>query len=345
MELEGRERPRLALVLGGGGSKGALQVGLYRAMCEVGLRPELVVGASVGAVNGAFIAAGVGPRALARGWSGLARRDLFAYNWRVLWRGLRARGLFSAAPLRRLLSGGVPARRFDELQLPFAVVTTHLASGEPRVWDSGDLLEAVVASCSIPGLLPPVEGDDGALHVDGSLADNLPIELALRRGATHVVAMNCRTCDRCRRESPRLADVIGQAFSIAADCSLRRMADRFEDDGRVLLLQPDLGEYINALDFSHGERLVEAGYACALPRLEAWARGPLAAREDGRIRRSASAVPEAPPGEGTAEAALRLPGRAAAPPAPTGPTGAATRGSAHAERGSGRASSEPEATR
>lgn len=270
VEIEGQKPRRMALVLGGGGSKGALQVGLYRAMCEVGLRPDLVVGASVGAVNGASIAAGVGPRALARGWSSLTRGDLFTYNWRVLWRGLRARGLLSAGPLRRLLGDGFPARRFDELDLTFAVVTTHLASGEPCVWDAGDLLEAVVASCSIPGLLAPVEGRDGALHVDGSLADNMPIRLALRRGATHVVAMNCRTCDRCRRESPRLTDVIGQAFSIAADCSLRRMADDFEDDERVLLLQPDLGEYINALDFSHADRLMEAGHACALPRLRTW---------------------------------------------------------------------------
>lgn len=284
MEANG-ESGRLALVLGGGGSKGALQVGLYRAMRELGLRPDLVVGASVGAVNGAFVAAGVGPGALAQGWASLSRDDLFSYNWRELWKGLGARSLFSAAPLRRLLAGGIPARRLEDLEVPLAVVTTHLAAGDACVWDAGDLLEAVVASCAIPGLLPPVEGPDGELHVDGSLADNLPIEIALRRGATHVVAMNCRTCDRCRRDSPSLTDVIGQAFSIAADCSLRWMADRFEDRDRVLLLQPELGEHINALDFSHGERLVEAGYQDALPRLREWVGTLEAGRPASRLRR------------------------------------------------------------
>ncbi|MFQ5679624.1 MAG: patatin-like phospholipase family protein [Gemmatimonadota bacterium] len=260
---------KLALVLGGGGSKGALQVGLYRALCELGLRPDLIIGASVGAVNGAFMAAGVGPRALAGGWATLSRQDLFSYNWRVLWKGLSASSLFSPARLRRLLER-LPARDFEDLTTPLAVVTTHLTAGEPCIWERGDLVEAVVASCSVPGLLPPVEGHDRVLHVDGSLANNVPIEVAFARGATHVVAMNCRTCDRCRRNSARLTDVIGQAFSIAADCKLREMADSYATRREVLLLQPDLGVHINALDFSQGRKLVQAGYACALPELRRW---------------------------------------------------------------------------
>lgn len=267
---EERGANRLALVLGGGGSKGALQVGLHRALCELDLRPDLIVGASVGAVNGAFIAAGVGPRALAAGWARLSRNDLFAYNWSILWRGLSATSVFSARPLRALLGDSLPASRFAELQVPLALVTTHLGTGEPCVWDRGDLVEAIVASTSIPGLLPPVEGHDGIRHIDGSLADNIPVEIAFERGATHVVAMNCRTCDRCRRESVRLADVLGQAFSIAADCTLRRMAEAYAERDDVLLLQPDLGEHINALDFSHGARLAEAGYRSSLPRLRDW---------------------------------------------------------------------------
>lgn len=265
------QEKKLALVLGGGGSKGALQVGLYRALCEIGLRPDLIVGSSVGAVNGAYIAAGVGPRALARGWAGLARKDLFSYNWSILWKGLSASSVFSPAPLRGVLSRHLPFRRFDELTVPLSVVTTHLSAGEPCIWERGDVVEAVVASCSVPGLLPPVLGPDGVLHVDGSLADNVPIEVAFERGATHVVAMNCRTCDRCPRNSVRLADVLGQAFSIAADCRLRQMAESYANNKEVLLLQPDLGEHINAMDFSHGQRLVKAGYDCALPELRRWA--------------------------------------------------------------------------
>lgn len=262
---------RLALVLGGGGSKGALQAGLYLAMWRLGLRPDLVVGASVGAVNGAFIASGARPRALARAWRELSRDDLFSYNWQLLWKGLSAPSLFSAARLRRDLRDRLPVRSFSELEVPLALVTTHLGAGEACVWERGDLVEGVLASSSIPGLLPPVRGHDGVLHVDGSLADNMPIELAFQRGATHVVAMNCRTCDRCERRSVRLSDVIGQAFSIAADCKLRQMAESYAERPEVLLIVPELGEHINALDFSHGARLVEAGYRCSLGPLREWA--------------------------------------------------------------------------
>ncbi|MFQ5690154.1 MAG: patatin-like phospholipase family protein [Gemmatimonadota bacterium] len=264
------EKPRLALVLGGGGSKGALQVGLFQAMCQLGLRPDLIVGASVGAINGAFMATGVGPKILAQGWSALRREDLFSFNWRLLWRGASAQSILSARPLRELLERSLPKARFEALPVPLALVTTHLSTGEACVWERGDLIDAIIASSAIPGLLPPVEGHDGVRHVDGSLADNVPIEVALERGATHAIVMNCRTCDRCRRESVGLTDILGQAFSIAADCKLRGLESHGNHGEEVLLLQPEMGEHIRALDFSQGKRLVRAGYEHSLPRLRAW---------------------------------------------------------------------------
>ena len=263
----------VALVLGGGGSKGALQVGLWRAMCELGIRPRFVVGASVGAVNGAYIAAGVGPRSLADSWSRLRRSDLFSFNWRLLWRAGQARSLLSARPLRNLLDRTLGARTFDGLDLPLHVVTTHLGAGEACVWSRGPLFPALQASVAIPGLLPPIHGDDGAWHLDGSLGDNVPIEVARRLGAGRVIAMNCRTCDRCETEDPGLTEVLGRAFGIAADCKLRSRSAAWADTPGVLLLQPDLGEHVQALDFSRGRELVEAGYEHALPRLRAWLEG------------------------------------------------------------------------
>jgi len=261
---------RLALVLGGGGSKGALQAGLYLAMERLGVRPDLVVGASVGAVNGAFIAAGVDARTLARGWCGLARTDLFGFHWPLLWEWGRASSLLSARPLATLLESRLVARRFEDLEIPLALVTTHLTAGESCVWERGDLVRAVLASSAIPGLLPPVRGHDGVLHVDGSLTDNVPLELAEERGATHVISMNPRACDRCDRPARSLVDILGHAFAVASDCKLRNLRRDVVADERHLLLQPQLGEYVRAMDFSHGRRLVREGYRYALPRLRAW---------------------------------------------------------------------------
>lgn len=271
---------RTALVLSGGGSKGALQAGLYRALCELGIEPDLVVGASVGALNGALIAGGLGPRSLARGWAGLTRSDLFGFNWALLWKGLRASSLFSGERFRRFLEDRLPVRRFGDLHVPLHVVSTHLSLGRACRLSEGDLVEAVHASCAVPGLLPPVPVHGDVPHLDGSLGDNLPVAVARDLGADRVIAMNCRTCGRCEPGRVGLAEVLGRAFSIAADCTLRRMSEEYRSDPDVLLLQPDIGEHIYALDFSHGERLAEAGYEYALPRLREWAAG----RPGGAVR-------------------------------------------------------------
>ncbi len=260
----------LALVLGGGGSKGALQVGCWRAMRELGLRPDLIVGASVGALNGALIAAGRPVDQMVEGWRELQRGDLFAFNWSLLWKGLRAESLFSGARYRDFLERTLPDARLKELEIPLHVVTTHLSAGEACVWSEGPLIGAVRASTAIPGLLPPVPGHGGVPHIDGSLGDNLPVEVARRLGATRVVAVNCRTCDRCGDPATSIGDVMGRAFGIAADCTMRRKEAALEESESMLLLQPDLGEHVYALDFSQGERLVDAAYGYARSRLERW---------------------------------------------------------------------------
>lgn len=264
------DRSSLALVLSGGGSKGALQVGLYRALCELDVRPDFIVGASVGALNGALIAAGVGPRTAAEGWATTSRSDLFRVNWSIAWKGMSTRGLFSAGRFRAFLEERIPAATFEELEIPLHVVSTHLASGQACRLSEGDLREAIHASCAVPGLLPPVALHGGVPHVDGSLGDNLPVAVARKLGAGRVLAMNCRTCDRCQIVDPDLPETMGRAFGIAADCTLRRMRERYRDDPDVLLLQPDLGERIQALDFSQGARLAEEGYRWALPRARSW---------------------------------------------------------------------------
>lgn len=266
------DRP-LALVLSGGGSKGALQAGLHRALCELGVEPDFIVGASVGALNGAFIAGGVGPRRLAQGWEELSRRDLFGFNWSLLWKGLRAPSLFSGERLRSFLHDRLPVQRFGELRIPLHAVSTHLSLGRACRLHRGELVPALLASCSVPGLLPPVPLHDGVLHVDGSLGDNLPVEFARELGAESILALNCRTCDQCEVRDVSLPQALGRAFGIAADCTLRRTAHRFRDADDVFLLEPELGEQIYALDFSGTGRLVDAGYEYALPRLERWLQG------------------------------------------------------------------------
>jgi NTE family protein len=175
-----------AFVLGGGGLLGAHEVGMLRALSESGIRPDLVVGTSIGAVNGAFIAAdpdGAAGR-LTDLWQGESLGMVFSET--VLGRAVRlARSgthLHAIEPLRRLLAETLRIEDFADLELPFHCVAASIEHATAHWFSSGPVVSAVMASCAIPGLLPPVE-IDGAHYFDGGLVDSIPVGRAVALGA------------------------------------------------------------------------------------------------------------------------------------------------------------------
>jgi NTE family protein len=181
-----------AFVLGGGGLLGAHEVGMLRALSESGIRPDLVVGTSIGAVNGAFIAAdpeGAAER-LADLWQGESLGMVFSET--VLARAVRlARSgthLHAIEPLRRLLAETLRIEDFADLELPFHCVAASIEHATAHWFSSGPVVSAVMASCAIPGLLPPVE-IDGAHYFDGGLVDSIPVGRAVALGAGTVYVL------------------------------------------------------------------------------------------------------------------------------------------------------------
>jgi NTE family protein len=263
------------LVLCGGGSRGAIEVGFARALWEAGVRFDGIVGSSVGALNGAFLASGGHPDELAEIWRSLHFHDIFRFNWRILLRGFREASVFTVGPrIRRLLSRHA-GQRFEDLALPFVVVATDLATGEPVAITAGPLLPAVTASIAIPGLLPPVTW--GGRHlVDGSLSANLPVAEAVRRGATEIWAMRCACCAEARRRFDGLPDILAQLFGFAVDRTAHREAQALQ--GLIAhIWSPDAALHVTALDFSHSGRLIEEAYRFTRDRLgELAAAGPTA---------------------------------------------------------------------
>lgn len=272
IQVKGASAPHIALVLSGGGAKGAMEVGFYRALRELRVPIHRVVGTSVGAINGAFIAAGVPPRRLESGWARLRRRDLFALRWSLLWRGLRAESLYTDRRLRKLLETHLPVRTFAELRVPLTVVATDLDESRPTLIESGPLVEALLASAAVPGILPPVTLADGRRCIDGALTNNVPIDVAYAKGATAVFAIVCRSCERCATERRGLTSILGQAFSIAVDCKSRLEAARLAEYDNLCVVEEDLGMDVPSLDFGYGRELIPRAYALTKPRLEEWLR-------------------------------------------------------------------------
>jgi predicted acylesterase/phospholipase RssA len=180
-------------VLSGGGNLGALQVGMMYALVESGLTPGMIVGTSVGAINGAFLSGRLdlpGIAEIARLWSSLRRRDVFGVDFGAIVGGIRGRPrhLFDSSSIRRILDSFLTFRRLEDAPIPLTVIATELHTGEAVALNSGDATMALLASSAVPRLLPPVE-IDGRLLVDGAGAADIPIRQAVSLGAREIYVL------------------------------------------------------------------------------------------------------------------------------------------------------------
>jgi NTE family protein len=208
----------VAFVLGGGGILGATQVGMLRALIEAGVRPDVVVGTSVGAVNGALIASDPTPSAigtLTRLWTSMSRSEVFSGNLVTRARTLAQHGthLHSNASLRRLLGASLP-QRFDQLPVPFQCVAAAVERASAHWFTGGPLVEAVLASCAAPGLLPPAR-IGGEHYLDGGLVHSIPVGRAVALGARTVYVLQVGRVERPLRPPRRPWEVGLLAFEIA----------------------------------------------------------------------------------------------------------------------------------
>jgi len=189
-----------AFVLGGGGLLGAAEVGMLQALTDAGVRPELVLGSSVGAVNGAFIAGDPGVAAVERLtelWSALGNADVFSSSMLGQLRTLaRSRThLHSSDRLRALIDAHAPGILIEDLTIPFQCVAASIERARGHWFDSGPLADAVLASCAVPGLLPAVE-IDGEHYLDGGLVDSLPLGRAVSLGARTIYVLHVGRIER-----------------------------------------------------------------------------------------------------------------------------------------------------
>ena len=213
-------RPALtAFVLGGGGVLGATQVGMVRALAEHEVRPDLVLGTSIGAVNGCFVAADptvAGAERLAEVWEAVVREGVFLENpVRQAARVAKYRThVLSNAPLRHVIDEYLPVDRFEELEVAFQCVAARIEDAGGQWFDSGELVWPVVASCSVPGLFPPVE-IEGRHYLDGGLVHSIPVGRALALGATRIVVLQVGRVEQPLTPPTKPWEVGTVAFEIA----------------------------------------------------------------------------------------------------------------------------------
>ncbi len=209
-----------AFVLGGGGVLGAAEVGQLRALVEAGIEPDLVLGTSVGALNGAVLAAHPGPDVVDRLvglWeSAAAGKEVYGDGAikqvsRAVRTGTR---LYSSAPLRRRLVEELGELTFDELPVPFQCCASSIERAAEHWFTSGPVVDAVVASAAVPGLLGPAKVD-GEHYLDGGIVNSIPVGRAVDCGASRIFVLHVGRIERGLRPPRRPWEVARVSFEIA----------------------------------------------------------------------------------------------------------------------------------
>lgn len=253
-------RPKIAFVMSGGGSLGALQAGQLLAVFEAGITPDLVIGVSAGALNGAAIAHKSTTdmaEQLSTIWRGLRRNDVFlGSRHERAWHLLRHHPhLYRADGLVDLVTRFLPLDDLTQLSTQFEAGTVNLDDARVDFHSAGDPRSVLVASASLPGVFPPVV-INGSRHVDGGIAVNLPIQRARDLGATLIFAFDCRA--GTKHHLPADLSALGVLTSSIAVA--REILTPSHDDPDVIRLPAPDTHGIGMYDFSHGACLAHEGH-------------------------------------------------------------------------------------
>jgi NTE family protein len=263
----------IAFVLSGGGNRGPLEVGALRALLEHGIVPDFFVGTSAGSINSAFMAA-YGPdlaatSRLAAAWHSATKAAVYGGSTlQIAWRLIRgADSLLSSAGVRRLLEQHLPSgvSTFGQLRHPCYVTAVDLRSGRLYLFGedpSAPLVDAVLASTSVPGVHPPVDYH-GMQLADGGLVATTPAGIAMDKGAKVIYAINLGPGEEVRPPVRGVLNIFSRTLSIYVMQSLLIDLERATEDPGIELHHIHIAAFEGLAfnDFRHVDEMIAAGKA------------------------------------------------------------------------------------
>ncbi len=271
-----KRRPRVAFVLSGGGNLGAIQIGMLRALTERAITPDVVLGCSIGALNGAGFAADPtlsGIRHLESVWRRTEAYDVMPSSRipgpvQLLRKG---EALHSNAGLRKTIEAFLVRRdTFEELAVEFQCVATDVESAMEKWFTAGAIEAPILASAALPAVYPPVM-IDGIRYVDGGVVDNVPITRAVDLGAKKIYVLHVGLHGRPQAEIRRPLDAALMAYWIARNGRFARDLATLPKGVEVVVLPPGDRPDIRYDDFSQTAVLLNQGYEGAAAHLDALA--------------------------------------------------------------------------
>lgn len=227
------KKRKLGLALGSGGSRGVAHIGFLQALEELGIKPDFISGCSMGAVVGAAYASGFPLEEMRKAVMGLRFMDLFDVN-------SKPGGVLDTRKIRKLLERYIGDLYFDELKIPFTCVAVDMVSQQLVEFSSGKVLDAVIASSSIPSVFKPME-KDGMRLVDGGVLQRVPVQQVKNMGADKVVAVDVLGKISTKEKCPNTIMMLSEVISLMDNY---RTARTHTDTKDIidLWLEPDLGD-------------------------------------------------------------------------------------------------------
>lgn len=242
-------RFNLGLALSGGGAKGFAHLGVLQALNEKGIYPQVISGTSAGALAGALYADGNEPKEIASFFKQKKFQEFAAF-------GVPNGGLFKSTKLHSFLKSHLKAKSFDELKIPLHVTATDIEQGTLKIFTEGDVVSAVVASCTVPLIFAPIE-IESHYYVDGGLLKNFPVS-TIRKECRKVIGVNV---------SPIRPLQYKQSLKYVAERSFHYMSssNTFQDCKLCdyLIESPELSVY-SMFDLDSVDEIYNAGYHLAL---------------------------------------------------------------------------------
>lgn len=254
------KRPKIALVLGGGGARGIAHIGVLRAICKEHIPIDLVVGTSVGSIVGAFYCAQVPFEKMYELANKTNIKTFSNINYVSMMDMLLTDNLFSNDKLEKYINENIGNIRFDELKIPLVCVATDLNTGERILLREGSVAFAARASSTIPGIFKPVEYMQRYL-VDGGLTENVPVNVAKIFDCDVIIAISI-AADITKNNTNSAIETLMQAIYIQG-----MMFDQYNLESADVVIRPDVG-YLSVLDFKHSYPCIDKGFISVIETIK-----------------------------------------------------------------------------
>jgi NTE family protein len=255
-EQSRKSRLKTAFVFSGGGSKGALQVGMLKTLLKK-IRPDLLIGTSIGSVNAALLASGKDIKDIEKIWHRADQKEIFVTNRKLILQLTHAESIYSGKGMRQWLKGFLGDKKIERSKIPLRILGTRLSDGKHRFFSKGSMLEAVKASCAIPPLLPPHK-ISGTKYIDGIFSGTVGLREARQLGCKQIIILNAGISGSKQSVKVDMKDLVQRGIEFLAYHAIKTETELCKDC-HIVQIDPDSKKDYNITDFRYSKALIRKG--------------------------------------------------------------------------------------